>query len=60
MAWETGWVTEKLLQRAEAGARKYMNLFFWEKKKKHVVKHQKTTANHNRHLQLMILVLFYL
>lgn len=33
MAWETGWVTEKLLQRAEAGARKYMNLFFWEKKK---------------------------
>ena len=36
MAWETGWVTEKLLQRAEAGARKYMNLFFWEKKKKNM------------------------
>lgn len=31
MAWETAWVIEELLQRADAGARKYMNLFFWKK-----------------------------
>ena len=51
--------SEELLQGNQGGARIYLS-FAGKKKKKNVVKYQKVTANHrNRHLKLMILVVFY-
>ena len=51
--------SEELLQGNQGGARIYLS-FAGKKKKKIVVKYQKVTANHrNRHLKLMILVVFY-
>ena len=49
--------SERLFQRGRGGGRIYKSFLL---KKKYIVEHQKITANHrNRHLKLMILVLFY-
>ena len=48
---------EELLQRGKGGVRIHILIFHWGKKL--VVEHQKSTANQkNRHLKLMVLVLF--